>query len=112
MVTGWSVAHYLCVWLVLMFLFQVVSQDGMERILCDILRLVRDGGKDGVKLERLVALHDRLRDSVGEGESNTAAKELLQKMEEKERDESQAAERTKQQRNKKKWVFVERNTIL
>lgn len=75
-----------------MFLFQEVSQDGMERILRDILRLVRDGEKEGVKLERLVALHDLLRERVGEGENNVASKELLQKMEEKEEDESQAAE--------------------
>lgn len=57
----------------------------MERILRDILQVVRD---DGVKLERLTALHDLLKERIGvNGEDNVATKELLRKMEEKEQEE-------------------------
>lgn len=78
-------------------LFQEVTQDGMEKILRGILRLVRNGEKDGVKSERLIALHNLLKERVGEGESNAATKELLRKMEKnvKEKDQEELSEKTK-----------------
>lgn len=53
----------------------------MQRILRDVLSMVRDGGKDGVKMERLVALHDALEARVDGGRDRGAARELLRKME-------------------------------
>lgn len=78
----------------------------MQRILCDILRLVRNGGdKDNsVKLERLVTLHQSLKERVGEGENNAATRELLRKMEDsvKEKDQEEDQEKIKKLRREKK----------